>query len=58
MCIYIYDIAKMLVFNCIYSVFSGSVDHGGTGCLYMYMYVYIYMYVPLIELLNGCFLAW
>ena len=33
------DHANMLVFMGIYSVFRGSVDHG--GCVHIYIYTYI-----------------
>ena len=34
------DHAKMLVFIGIYSVFRGSVDHGGGVSIYIYVYTY------------------
>ena len=37
------DHAKMLVFVVIYSVFSGSVDHGRGG---VRIYIYIHPYQP------------
>ena len=37
------DHAKMHVFIGIYSVFRGSVDHGGRVSIYIYIYIYIYI---------------
>ena len=40
------DHAQMLVFIGIYSVFRGSVDHGGGGVsIHIYIYIYVSIYI-------------